>query len=482
MSLRALEWFFLSYFLLLNGGYIALNLLSFNGLRRYMERHSLAQLPQAQLNYKPNYELPISVLVAAYNEEASIVASVKSLLRLDYPDYEIIVINDGSTDTTLATLIRNFDLQPFTETFRQPLSCQEIRQTYRSPTHRRLRVIDKSNGGKSDALNAGINASRCPLFCAVDADSVLQHDALSRVVQPFIEDARTIVTGGTIRIANGCRIEDGRVIEVGLPRKQLVRFQVVEYLRAFLFGRLGWAPLNAVLIVSGAFGLFRKSTVVTAGGYRTDTVGEDMELILRLHSTYRTQGTDYRIAYVPDPICWTEAPESLDVLKSQRTRWQRGLSESLMINRALLFHPRSGWAGWLAFPFFVVFELLGPAIEILGYLVMTIGFLTGAFSVEAFLAFLMAAIAFGVLLSVTALLLEEMSFRLYPQPGHILSLFIAAVLENFGYRQLVAMWRLQGLLRWLMGKKQSWGEMKRSNVLRKHDTRSENQNCKGVMP
>ena len=273
-----------------------------------------------------------------------------------------------------------------------------------------------------------------------------------------------------MRIANGCTVSDGFLVEVGLPKRMLARFQIIEYLRAFLFGRLGWSPLNAVLIVSGAFGLFRKRDVIAAGGYRANTIGEDMELIVRLHKLKRMSGTPYRITYVPDPICWTEAPETLKVLRSQRTRWQRGLAESLTMNLKLLFHPRSGAVGWLAFPFFVLFELLGPLIEVVGYAMLIIGSILGVYSWQTFWIFMFVVLNFGILLSVTALLLEELSFRMYPKPAQIAWLFAAAVLENFGYRQLVGLWRFQGLLRWAVGAKQRWGEMTRADTLR-NDTK-----------
>ena len=464
-ALLAMQWAFLAYFVLLNSGYLLLNLLSLVSLRRYIDRHSLDMLPRASTGFDP----PISLLVPAYNEEATITASLRSLLQLDYPEFEIVVINDGSKDGTLDELKREFDLLPFPEAYRRSVPCRNVRGIYRSTQYLSLRVIDKENGGKADALNAGINAARYPLFCAVDADSILQRDSLAKVVRPFVEDPLTIVAGGTIRIANGCRISGGFLTEVGLPDRLLVRFQVIEYLRAFLFGRLGWAPLNAVLIVSGAFGLFRKSAVVEAGGYRSDTVGEDMELIVRLHRIYRQRGTPYRITYVPDPICWTEAPETLKVLRSQRTRWQRGLAESLAMNRSLLFHRRGGAPGWLAFPFFVLFEFLGPVLEIAGYALIVVGTALGAFSWTAFETFMFVAISFGLMLSVTALLLEELSFRLYPRKLHLLGLVLAAIIENFGYRQLVAFWRLQGMWRWTIGSAQHWGEMTRGNALGKDD-------------
>ncbi len=464
-GLLTLQWVFLSYFVLLNLSYIALDLLSIIALRSYIDRHSLDRLPHAYTGFDP----PISLLVPAYNEEATIAASVSSMLQLDYPEFEIIVINDGSKDGTLAELIQQFDLRPVPEAYWRRVPCQEVETIYRSMGHANLRVLDKKNGGKADALNAGINASRYPLFCAVDADSILQRDSLTKVVQPFLEDPRTIVSGGTVRIANGCKIVDGFLVEVGLPKKLLARFQIVEYLRAFLFGRLGWSPLNAVLIVSGAFGLFKKSEVIAAGGYRTRTIGEDMELIVRLHRLKRLSGTPYRITYVPDPICWTEAPETLTVLRAQRTRWQRGLAESLSMNLGLLFHPRSGPVGWLAFPFFFLFELLGPIVEMIGYSMLILGTLLGTYSWQTFWIFMFVIVNFGILLSVTALLLEELSFRLYPKPAQIAALFAAAVIENLGYRQLVSLWRFQGLWRWFVGAKQHWGEMTRADTLRSNN-------------
>ncbi len=361
-----LQWFFLLYFIGINTGYMMLNLLSLGSLKRYVESHSLDDLPRGISGFEP----PVSVLVPAYNEEATIAGSVRSMLQLNYPDYEVVVINDGSKDGTMDALRREFALLPFPEAYWQRLPAQPVRAIYRSTTHPTLRVVDKENGGKADALNAGINASRYPLFCGVDADSVLERDSLRRVIEPFLEDPRTIASGGTVRIANGCTVVSGFLTRVGLPRNLLALLQIVEYLRAFLFGRLGWSPLNAVLIISGAFGIFRKEVVVEAGGYRRDTVGEDMELVVRLHRLHRKRRIPYRIVFVPDPICWTEAPESLKVLKNQRVRWQRGLSESLTMNLGLLFHPRGGAAGWLAFPFMAVFEWLGPLIEVAGYAFM----------------------------------------------------------------------------------------------------------------
>lgn len=451
------QWLFLLYFIGLNSGYLMLNMLSLVSLSRLMGANAADALPQAYSGLEP----PISMLVPAYNEQASIATSIRSMLQLSYPQFEVIVINDGSRDDTLEVLQREFFLVPFPEAYRTRLATRPVRLLYRSTIYPNLRVIDKENGGKADSLNAGINASRYPLFCAVDADSILQRDSLQRVAQPFLEDTKVIASGGTIRIVNGCTVSDGFLEKVDLPSNPLALMQIVEYLRAFLFGRLGWSPLNAMLIISGAFGLFKKEAVVEAGGYRTDTVGEDMELVVRLHKHYRLARKPYRIVFVPDPICWTEAPEDLQTLKNQRIRWQRGLAESLVLNFNLLFHPRGGAVGWLAFPFMAVFEWLGPLIEVVGYLFMFVLFLFGMISVQALWVFLFVAVGFGMLLSVSGLLLEEMSFHIYSRPRHLVLLLLAVILENLGYRQMNSVWRLIGLVRWLTGGHAHWGEMKR---------------------
>jgi cellulose synthase/poly-beta-1,6-N-acetylglucosamine synthase-like glycosyltransferase len=451
------QWVFLLYFVGINSGYLTLNFSALLDIRRFLELRRATSLPSVY----SNFELPISLLVPAFNEEVTVGDSVRALLQLEYGNYEIIVINDGSTDDTLEVLTKEFSLRRFPEAYRMRIPVKPVNAIYCSTLYPNLRVIDKQNGGKADALNAGLNAARYPVFCSVDADSVLQRDSLARVVQPFLEDRNTIAGGGTIRIANGCKVTHGFLEKVGLPKSWLAKFQVIEYLRAFLFGRLGWEPLNALLIISGAFGLFRKEAVMEAGGYRTDTVGEDMELVVRLHRHARMKRKPYRITFVPDPICWTEVPEKLSVLQSQRIRWQRGLVESLAMNMRLCMHPRGGIVGWVAFPFMLIFEMLGPLLEVFGYVFIILAALAGWISYEAFFAFLGVAFGMGMLLSTSALLLEEMSFHMYPKLRQTATLFMVAVLENLGYRQLIAIWRLVGLARSAVGAQSKWGRMQR---------------------
>lgn len=451
------QWGFLLYFIGMALGYLLLDAMALIALSRYGPEHVFDRLPESYTGFEP----PISILVPAYNEEATIIGSVRSLLQLTYAAYEIIVINDGSTDRTLNVLIDEFALLRFPEVYQTKISTKAVRRIYRSKTYPNLRVIDKDNGGKADALNAGINLSRYGLFCSLDADSILQRDSLQRIIQPFLEDPRTIAAGGTVRIINGCEVSGGFLMKVGLPTNLLALFQIVEYIRTFLFGRLGWSPLNGMLIISGAFGLFDKRTVVEVGGYWTQTIGEDMELVVRLHRHCRLSGIPYRITFVPDPICWTEAPEDLRTLRNQRIRWQRGLCESLALNRELCGHPKGGAVGWMALPFIVLFEFLSPVVVVVGYVLTFWCWMLGTISAHAALAFLVIEIGLGMLLSVTALLLEELSFHMYPKLRQVLVLFGAAVLENFGYRQVNTAWRLLGLIRWLSGSQPIWGEMTR---------------------
>ncbi|MDH3973511.1 MAG: glycosyltransferase family 2 protein [Deltaproteobacteria bacterium] len=452
-----LHWFFIFYFVIHSGSYFLLNMASFISLKRYLRFSNI----DVRIDDYTGFEPPVTIIVPAYNEESTIVVSIRSLLQLEYPEYEIIVVNDGSKDGTLAKLMASFSLIPFPEVCRVAIETKQVKSIYHTVDYPNLIVVDKINGGKSDALNCGINYSRFPLFCGIDADSILQRDSLYQAAKPFMEDKRTIATGGTIRVANGCEVIDGFLARVGLPSNVLSLVQIMEYLRAFLFGRLGWSFINALLIISGAFGIFRKEAVIAVGGYRTDTVGEDMELIVRLHNKYRKEKIPYRITFLPDPICWTEAPEDLKTLKNQRVRWQQGLSDSLYRHKNLLFSVKSGAVGWLAFPFFLIFEWFGPVIEFAGYLFIIVAYISGLISLDATAAFFILSVGLGLFVSINALLLEALSFNIYKERAYIIILIIAAFIENFGYRQLNTIWRLQGIFRWLYSKEKKWGEMKR---------------------
>lgn len=450
--------FVLLYFLTVNGIYILLTILSFFAIRRYMREHILAR--SVPRTFQSSFYKPISILAPAYNEQNTIVDNVRSLLQIRYPEFEIIVINDGSRDSTLDVLKQEYHLAPSHRPFEIAVPCETIRGVYRSEIHPYLVVVDKENGGKADALNAGINISRYPLVSSIDADSLLEHDVMLTLARPFLDTPDTVAAGGIVRIANGCEIRGGEVVKIGLSRRWLPNFQIVEYLRSFLFGRVGWDMLNGLVIISGAFGVFRKDTVVHCGGYRRDTVGEDMELVVRIHRTLRDEKKPYRVTFIPEPVCWTEAPESLKILGRQRNRWQRGLIETILFHRGMLFRPRYGIVGILVLPFFLFFEMLGPVVELAGYIVFAFSWAFGVINLSFALLFLSAAVLLGIVLSLAALVLEELSFRKYPRIRHILMLFLFGVLENFGYRQIHSFWRVQGIWSFLRGEKK-WGAMER---------------------
>lgn len=456
------QWVFLAYFVGINLGYLMQNVIAAFGIRRYLQT---ADQYEAE-NVFSALDIPISLVVPAYNESASIITSVKAMLQLEYPQYELIVVNDGSTDDTLQKLIDEFDMQEFPEAYRARVESKPVKTVYRSTRIANLRVVDKVNGGsKADASNAGINICRYPLVCVVDADSVLQPDSLRRVVRPFLEDPTTVAVGGTVRIANGCTVRQGFLEKVGLPGNFLALVQVVEYLRAFLFGRMGWSPINGLLIISGAFGLFHKETLVEAGGYNPDAVGEDMELVLRLHRLMKQKRRPYRITFVPDPVCWTDAPENYRDLKGQRVRWQHGLGQALALNRSLITNPRGGAVSWISIPFYIIFELFGPILEVAGYIFIIICGAMGWLSWPEAGIFLGLAIGLGVMLSTSAIMLEELSFHMYPKFSQLALLYLVAIVENFGFRQLTALWRFQGLIRWLSGSKHEWQTITRSASL-----------------
>jgi len=446
------------YFAVLNSLYLFLTLLAWRQMgsevraRRYLALEEVFRSP-----FTPG----VSVIVPAFNEETVIVESVRSLLSLRYPRHEVVVVNDGSNDGTIAALAQAFDLARVRKAQRGQIPTAPVRDTYVSRRHPNLTVVDKENGGRSDALNAGVNAARQPYVCVIDADSLLEENALLKVAKPILDNPELLVaTGGTIRIANDCTVDHGRVVDVRVPKSRLATVQVLEYLRAFLVARVGWSRLNALGIISGAFGLFHRPVLEAVGGYWTETVGEDFELTLRLHRYLRDRGEPYRIAFVSDPVCWTEVPAELSTLSRQRRRWQRGLWEGIRRHIGLFGRPRYGLIGVVAMPYFLVFEFLSPVFALLGLVVTTVWFLVGGLSLAYFLAFVTVSIGLGLLLTTAALALEEFSYQRYRRRREVAKLLAYAVLENIGYRQLHDIWRATGYVDIARGKK-GWGAQQR---------------------
>jgi cellulose synthase/poly-beta-1,6-N-acetylglucosamine synthase-like glycosyltransferase len=462
----ALAWysgFVLLFFFCINSYYLALTV---GGFSRTLKVFREVRRPDQRRLLRSPLTPPVSVLAPAYNEEANVVENVRSLLMLDYPLFEVILVNDGSTDRTLGRLVDAFDLRRSARSFEHTLRCKSIRGVYESPSYPNLVVVDKANGGKADALNAGLNLSLYPIFCAIDADSILEPDALLRLVRPFVDaPGVTIAAGGVVRVANGCDIHGGRIHTVRLPRRPLPLIQIVEYLRAFFFGRMGWSTGNSLLVISGAFGLFEKKTALLVGGYATNSVGEDMELVVRMHRYRRERRQPYRIGFVPDPICWTEAPESLRVLRRQRTRWQRGLIDTLLRHRSMIGRPRYGTVGMVSLPGFLVFEMISPLVELTGYLLLPLLWVNGMLDFSLAWTFFVLSILYMVLVSALAILLEDLAFRRYPRVTDLGRLLVAAVLENFGFRQLTVWWRVRAFVEYLRGDL-SWGAMERRGMVR----------------
>ncbi len=454
----------LAYVAALAAIYIVFTGIAWRSITRHRRERAYAATEEA---FASPLTPPVSVVLPAYNEAAGIVDSVNSLLALRYPEHEVVVVNDGSTDATLARLRDAFDLAPIRKALRAAVVTAPVRATYASRRHANLWVVDKENGGKADALNAGMNAARYPYICAVDADTMLEDEALLRVAKPILDDPSLVVaTGGIVRIANGCRVEHGQVLEVRLPKSRLATLQVVEYFRAFLVGRVGWSRLGSLLIISGAFGLFRRSVVEAVGGWWTGTAGEDVELVVRIHRHLRERGEDYRIEFVPDPVCWTEAPEDLRTLARQRRRWQRGLAETLWRHRAVVGNPRYGTLGLAATPYFLVFELLGPLVELVGYPAVAAAVAVDAVSLTFLASFLAVSLFLGILLSVAALALEEFSFRRHTRDRDAARLLLFAVLDNLGYRQLTDLFRVLAFGD-LVRRRRHWGAMPRRGLDRR---------------
>lgn len=459
--LHASDWAIFAYFVALNSSYLVLILLAGLEFGRHLRRLSFAG---ADDMFRSPLTLPVSVIVPAYNEGPGIVAAVQAMTALRYPRYEVVVVDDGSSDDTFEQLRDHFDLveMPRVVPGEVPYTSQVLSVHVARANPETLTVVRKTNGGKSDALNVGINLARHPLVCMVDADSVLDPDALLSVAKPFGDDPlRVAACGGVVRIANGCKVVGGRVVDVRMPRKWLVRVQVVEYLRAFLMGRTGWSRLGGLVVISGAFGIFRRDLVVKIGGMAHDTVGEDAELVVRLHHYLRERGEDYRVIFVAEPVSWSEAPGSLRVLGRQRRRWHRGIAEILSKHRRMVLNPRYGRIGLLALPYYVAFELAAPFIELAALVLVPLGLWADAINLDFAWRFALVAYGYGLLISLVSLFIEEVSFHRYPRWTDLLRGVLAAIIENFGYRQILALWQVSGAAHAWRGRPAVWGAMQR---------------------
>jgi cellulose synthase/poly-beta-1,6-N-acetylglucosamine synthase-like glycosyltransferase len=449
----------LLYFLVINSSYLLLISLAAMDFARRLRRVPFAGYDEA---YASPLTMPVSVVVPAFNERAGIIESVRGMLSLRYPQLEIVVVDDGSTDDTVALLTAAFELRSVPRRIPADIPTRgEVLDVLMSGIVP-LTVVRTTNSGRSDSLNAGVNAARYPLVCFVDADSILDPESLLVVSKPFADDpARVVATGGVVRVVNDCPVEHGRVLDVRVPRGWLPRIQTVEYLRAFLMGRTGWSRLQALAIISGAFGMFRRDVVVEVGGLDPSNLGEDFDLVTRIHRRMRDQRRPYRVVFVGEPVVWTEVPPTLETLKRQRKRWHRGLAQTLWRHRGMIVNPRYGRIGLIALPYYVLFELIAPVVELVGLVAMVLGLAVGAINVPFALLFALVALGYSFLLTLASLALEEFSFHRYRRWSDLGWLVLASMAENLGYRQLTAVWRIQGLWEQLRGQGYEWGAMTR---------------------
>jgi cellulose synthase/poly-beta-1,6-N-acetylglucosamine synthase-like glycosyltransferase len=453
LALVGIQAAFFAYFAALILSYLLLLVLSWVWCRRYKKRAATHLIDFEALKALRALVPPLTLIVPAYNEERVIVESVRSMLGLSYARLDVVVVNDGSSDATLQRLIRHFSLRKSEVRPTGELPTRPVRDFYVSITEPRLVVIDKENGGKADALNAGINFCQSPYFLAMDADSLLEPEALTYCLRPILEDpGRVVAVGGIVRGVNGSIVDAGRVRRPQLQLNFWVIMQVIEYLRSFLAGRAGWSLINGLLIVPGAFGLFQKAACVKVGGYSTETVTEDLELIVRLHRYARERKLDWRILFAPDAVCWTEMPTTARVLGRQRKRWHEGLWQTVRIHKSMLFRPRYGVVGMCALPYQVLFEMLGPFVELSGLIVMPIWFLFDRLSARAFVSYLALAFFFGVILSLFSLLIDQMHFPRHRFPRDAILVLFFSLLENLGYRQIQMAWRVAASWNFFFGK------------------------------
>ena len=451
----------LTYSICLLVFYIFIAFYSIGETRRYLRKTSFT-------DYKiiaASSQVPgISILAPAYNEGTTIIENVKSLLGIHYNNLELIVINDGSKDDCLQQLIDAFDLKEITWLVQPHITTKPVRGVYKSSNsiYHKLLVVDKVNGGKADALNVGINIATNKYIVCIDVDCVLEQDAMLKLMKPFLEaqNKRVIAAGGVVRIANSCIIDNGKLVEVNLPKQFLPRVQTLEYIRAFLLGRMAWSRLNGLLIISGAFGAFDREIVIKAGGYNSKTVGEDMELVVRMRRYMEENKLPYKVAYIPDPLCWTEAPASFEILGRQRNRWTRGLIETLRAHKKMFFNPRYGVLGMLSYPFWFFFEFLAPLIEFVGFVVFVALALFGLIDWQFFFAITGFIFCLGFLYSAFAILMEVLTYNQYKRPKEIFSLLGSALLEPFLFHPFVVWSAVKGNID-LLRKKKSWGVMTR---------------------
>ncbi|GAA4889795.1 glycosyltransferase [Flaviramulus aquimarinus] len=464
--LQILHYLFFGYAFCAILSYIVLSIISGKETIEYIKKRSF-------IDYKDILSSTISpsitIIAPAYNESLNVVENVRSLLSNHYVNYNVIIINDGSKDDSLERLIEAYDLEKVNYIINEKIKTQPLRAGVfksKNPAFEKLMVVDKENGGKADALNMGLNISKSKYVACIDVDCLLLEDALQKLIKPFLDetDTKVIAAGGVIRIANSCVIKGGKLIDINLPKKLLVQSQILEYLRAFLLGRMAWSRLNGLLVISGAFGIFNKEIAIAVGGYDTKTVGEDMEIIVRMRRYMEEKNEKYRVSYIPDPLCWTEAPDTYKIFISQRNRWTRGTIETLRKHRKIGFNKKYGSFGLLSYPYWLIFERLAPIIETIGLLYFTILIILQEVKWEYALSFLVLSYVFSVVFSIVAIYSEELTFHQYKKKGTGFKLILLSALEPFVLHPFILYAAMKGNYDYYFNKKKKWGAMTRKGL------------------
>ena len=464
--LLTFHYFFLVFTILIIGSYIILAFFSSRETMEYLKKNSF-------VHHKDLITSPIapsiSIIAPAYNESLNIVENVRSLLSTHYVNYDVIIVNDGSKDDSLEKLIKAYDLEKVEYLIDEKVPTQKLRDGVfksKNPAFDKLIVVDKENGGKADALNCGINISESKYLACIDVDCLLLEDSLQRMIKPFLEytDRRVIASGGVIRIANSCKIENGKLLEVNFPDSWLERAQILEYLRSFLLGRMAWARLNGLLVISGAFGIFDKEIAIEVGGYDTKTVGEDMEIIVRMRKYMEERNLKYKVAYIPDPLCWTEAPDDMKIFISQRNRWTRGTIETLKMHRNIGLNPKYRTLGLLSFPYWFIFERMAPLIEVTGMFYFLFLVFYSSLNWSYIAGLFVLAYLFSLLFSFVAIFTEEFTYHQYKKKGIGFKLILTIFLEPFILHPFVLYAAIRGNIDYYFNKNKKWGVMVRKGL------------------